>query len=71
VLVSVDGLSSLRQVDGDLLIAENPELRDLSCLGALERVTGDVGIGSNPKLPAAHIERLVSRIEVGGEVHVD
>jgi len=71
VLIDIDGLSSLRRVDGDLYIDGNPELTGIDGLMALERVTGDLYIRGNPKVPTSQIDAFLSRVTVDGEVHLD
>ena len=67
----MDGLPALRSAGGDLLIQNNPGLRDITGLYGMERVGGDVLIMSNPQLPQSQANELVVRIgedNIGGEV---
>ena len=70
-LTSLDGLSGLEWVGGELSIIANDKLVSLDGLSALQQVDGDVRIQLNPQLPQADIDAFLSRIEIGGEVHLD
>lgn len=70
-LTSLDGLSGLEWIGGELYIEDNEKLASLDGLSGLMQVDGDVTIKLNPLLAPADIDAFVSRIEIGGEVHLD
>ncbi|MCA9619095.1 MAG: hypothetical protein KC731_08735 [Myxococcales bacterium] len=69
-LESLQGLENVRSL-ARLEISYNPKLRTLSGLAGLVGVTGDVEIKGNDLLPAAEVDALLARVEVGGTVDRD
>jgi hypothetical protein len=65
---SLAPLASLVHVQGDLLIAGNPDLTTLSGLDQLTRVDGDLDIRSNPALSS--LDGLAALEQVGGSLDV-
>lgn len=73
-LVSVDGLEGLQEVGGQLMVAHNPSLTDLSGLGNVTRTgtkgfTGDVTIEGNASL--VDLAGLASLATVGGSLFIE
>jgi hypothetical protein len=67
---SIQGLESLEEVEGDLIIERNWKLTDLKALESLERVGEDLFVESNEKLPRCEIDWLVERIDIEGEIRL-
>jgi hypothetical protein len=65
---SLSALSSLMQVEGDLVIESNAGLTSLKGLEALERVSGSLSISNNGKL--ANLDALAMLTEVQGDLKI-
>jgi hypothetical protein len=68
-LASVDGLSGLETVWGDLLIEDNPVLENVDGLGSLREVHGDLTVHSNPSLP--DVDGMSGLESIGAGLFVD
>ena len=58
-LTTLDGLSTLVEVQGSLSVADNARLEDVAGLSGITTVGGDLRIQDNPSLPTAAAEALV------------
>lgn len=66
LFANVDGLESLREIDGQLNFFRNPNLVSLAGLRGLQRVGGNLLFNVNPKL--ADFQGLGALREVGGQL---
>lgn len=64
-LVSVDGLSGLTHIEGQIGISDNPLLESLSGLSSIDTVGGSIGVRDNASLPQCEADALVARIGDG------
>jgi len=69
-LTSLDGLSNLTTLDGDLEISYNPALTTLDGLSSLTTVDGEMYIHNNECLNQAEAEAFAAGLSAGGAVDV-
>ncbi len=71
-LADLDGLSSLRELQGYRVVINAQDLlTDISGLENLELVEGDISVRDNPVLPQAHAEAVIYAIDhVNGSISV-
>lgn len=66
-LLSLQGLSSLERVGGDLVVGCNPSLENIGDLGKLETVGGDLSLRGSPLPNLLGLDHLLS---VGGSLDI-